>query len=156
MSPVSLQSGFSLIELMMAIFIMALATSLVVMTLPPQPGKVESEAARIEAEMHRAADQAMVSGHMTGLDITRDGYAMVRWRSGGWQTISGTGYVLPEDISIDYASESDRKLPDDWPELRFDPLGPMTPAVITLVGSDKTLIIDVDAGMKTNVASHAR
>lgn len=156
MKAVSPQSGFSLIELMMAIFIMALATSLIVMTLPPQPGRLDREVIRLQSEIERIADQAMVSGHNMGLDITREGYVIMRRREGAWQVVTGTRHTLPDDITLAYQREASGELPESWPEVRIDPIGRMDASEITLVGRTGRVVLSLAETMQVSVVADAK
>ncbi len=156
MRVISPQSGFSLIELMMAIFIMALATSFVVLTLPPQSSQLEEEAERLAGTLQRGADQAMISGHLVGLDITDTGYGLVRWRGGAWQAIPGQHYILPASMDISYHSETDRDVPTNWPEARFDPIGRVEAAEIILMRGTERVALSLSRTMEISVDNDAR
>ncbi len=145
------QSGFSLIELMMAIFIMALTTSLIVMTLPPRAGLVETEAEKLSRTITLAADRAMVSGQLTGVKVSSEGYELVRRQNDAWQVIPDTVYELPGDMSLVFKQADRTQYPDDWPEIRFDPVGQTVEAELVLRGKRGRATVFISEAMQVSV-----
>ncbi len=58
----SSQSGMSLVEVLVALFILALASAAIVMTLPRQSSGLDRELARLEDAIERISDEAISSG----------------------------------------------------------------------------------------------
>ena len=70
MTPIlSSQSGMSLVEVLVALFILALASAAIVMTLPRQPSRLDREVARLELAIDRLADEAIASGEVRAAAI---------------------------------------------------------------------------------------
>lgn len=70
MTPIlSSQSGMSLVEVLVALFILALASAAIVMTLPRQPSRLDREVARLELAIDRLADEAIASGEVRAIRL---------------------------------------------------------------------------------------
>ncbi|WP_294087731.1 GspH/FimT family pseudopilin [Sphingomonas sp.] len=83
----SAQQGFTLIELMIVITIIALMSALVVLALPDPRGRLIDEAERFAARARTAHDLAIVEGHSISLWVSRDGYGFERRERGSWVAI---------------------------------------------------------------------
>ena len=70
----SSQSGMSLVEVLVALFILALASAAIVMTLPRQPSGLDRELARLEDAIERISDEAISSGELRAIHVTAQGY----------------------------------------------------------------------------------
>jgi general secretion pathway protein H len=127
-----LQSGFSLVEVMVTVFILAMATSFVVVTLPPNPSPLLREAKRFEAFVELAAKRSRVGGLPIGLVAGEVEYSLVVWRDEQWNAIIGTSHELDEGIVLGVSTQTVSERPENWPVVVFDPLGAATPTKLEL------------------------
>lgn len=122
----------TLIEVMVVVFIIGLATGLVVLTLPPRPTPEQSTAQAFAAAMSQAQDKAIMTGQPIGLIVAGNRYSLAQYRSGRWQS---AGVVrLKGGLKIDLLRDSDEASPEGWPDLIFDPTGVSEPAEFRLRG----------------------
>jgi general secretion pathway protein H len=77
--------GFTLIELMVVITIIALASAAVVFAIPDPNGRVFDEAERFAARVLAARDDAVVQGRDVRVRVTVSGYSVERRRRGTWE-----------------------------------------------------------------------
>ena len=121
----SSQAGVTLVEVMMAMMIMALATTMVVMTMPQRPSPVSQEAEKLVETLDRAKRQAQVSGQTFGVRATRASYQVVRRSGGAWLPVAGALQKLPDGVSLQYVERKGEaeERPEGWPQVWFDPLG---------------------------------
>ncbi len=84
----SAQQGFTLVELMIVITIIALMTAVAVLALPDPRGRLIDEAERFAARARTAHDLAIVEGRSISLWVTTDGYGFERRQRGGWEPIN--------------------------------------------------------------------
>ena len=111
-----------MIEVLLVVFIMGLAGALVVMTLPPRAGRLEQVETALMANIASAQDEAILTGQSIALQTDGRSYAFQVWSDGAAITVYPTT-DLPANA------------PEDWPDIRFDPLGETTPATIELSSS---------------------
>lgn len=82
------QAGFTLIELMIVITVIALMSALVVLALPDPRGRLIDEAERFAARARTARDLAIVEGRSTSIWVSSGGYGFDRRDHGQWVPMS--------------------------------------------------------------------
>lgn len=82
------ERGFTLVELMIVITIIALASATVVLALPDPRGRLVEDAERFAARVRAAHDSAIIEGRSVSVWISREGYGFDRRAAGAWQPIS--------------------------------------------------------------------
>jgi len=82
------QRGFTLIELMVVVTIIALASAAVVLIMPDPRGRVIEDAERFAARARVAHDLALIEGRSVSVWVSTAGYGFDRRSGGAWQPIS--------------------------------------------------------------------
>lgn len=77
-------SGFTLIELMVVIFIIGLAAGAVMLSLPGDRSAISEDADRFAARVAAARDEAVIGGRAVSVWITPSGYGFEQRRDGQW------------------------------------------------------------------------
>lgn len=152
MTPIlSSQSGMSLVEVLVALFILALASAAIVMTLPRQPSRLDREVARLELAIDRLADEAIASGEVRAIRLGEDEYAAEAWRDSRWVALRRSAHTLPSPLAISVSTsrrglqESD---PKDWPHIVADATGIVSAQPLTLIeGTDRRVLTVSSSGM---------
>jgi type II secretion system protein H len=144
------ETGFTLIELMVVVTIIALTSAVVIFAIPDPRGRVIDEAERFAARTLAARDDAIVQSRDTRVLITATGYGVERRRRGAWEAITdkpfktaawapGTGVLI---------GETGREV------ITFDATGaPSSPATITLVRDDARATVTVSGNGVIRVGS---
>ena len=130
------QDGISLVEMMVTLSIIALATSLVLLTLPIRP-QYKQEAGRLHDALEQMASRANVSGLPMGLVIEDGTYSLAIWQDGNWRVVRSQ--QLPGDIRVQIDGKPSIPAEDGRPVVPaviFDPLGHTQPVSIELIRSD--------------------
>lgn len=135
------ESGISLIEVMVVVFIIGLAASLVALTLPDRVSAEEKAAQVFAQTLQTAQDQAIMSGEPIGVSISDDGYTVQVWRRGQWRAVRG-GDTFARGIDIKRRLRRDETEIEDWPSLVLDPTGVTDGAVFDLTGPNDELTIN--------------
>lgn len=92
--PGSSSRGFTLVELMVVITVIALASAAAVLAMPDPRGRVFDEAARFAARANAARDVAVVEGAPVSLWVTAGGYGFDRRAGGVWTPLSDKPFRL--------------------------------------------------------------
>ena len=116
--------GFTLIEILVAVMIIAILMAAVMLSLNRSSGEdeIEDEARRLMALLQLAQDDAIMQGRDFGLDFAVSGYRFVEYDpfTGQWAEAINDNYLqywtLPEDIELELYLEDQRVLLD--PELQ--------------------------------------
>ena len=84
----SAEHGFTLVELMVVITVIALASAAAVLAMPDPRGRVFDEAARFATRARAARDVAVVEGAPVSLWVTAGGYGFDRRAGGVWSPLA--------------------------------------------------------------------
>lgn len=82
------ERGFTLVELMVVVTIIGLASAVVMWAMPDPRGRVTDEAARFALRVKGAHDTAIVEAHPVSLWVTDGGYGFDRRMAGSWVPIA--------------------------------------------------------------------
>ena len=80
------ERGLTLVELLVVIVILGLASSLVLLNAPPSRAAVERDALRFAANVKVALDEMVMTGAAYRLVIDAAGYGFERYADGEWET----------------------------------------------------------------------
>ena len=123
------ESGFTLVELMVVVAILAVASAAVIVTMPDPRGDLRGEAERLAARAGAARDLAIVEGRSTALVLSPSGYGFSQRRLGAWVPLSQkplAGQNWGEGVAASVSPAGSRRI-------FFDSTGLADPATVTLV-----------------------
>lgn len=144
------QEGFTLIELMVVVTIIALASAVVVFAIPDPRGRVIDEAERFAARTLAARDDAIVQSRDVRVLVTQGGYSVERRRRGQWQALTEkpfTAAAWQPGTSVDVGT-------DGRQAIAFDATGASSsPTTITLVRDNARVNVTVSGNGVIRVGS---
>ncbi len=124
------QAGFSLVEMMVVLFVMGLLAGVVVLSLPGDSKVLREEAERFAARTVAARDEAISGARPVAVVVGTAGYYFEQRRDGGWQPLDPGRFGLvawKEGTAASVAgAASEAAQPGAAPErqrLVFDPVG---------------------------------
>lgn len=133
------EAGFTLVELMVVLAIMAVLSAAVVVNMPDPRGDLRLEAERLAARAAAARDAAIIEGRSTALTIGPGGYAFSRRANGAWVPI--TQKPLGEQPWGEGVSAL--TTPTGEARIVFDSTGLADPAAVTLARDDARISVVV-------------
>lgn len=139
----SSQSGMSLVEVLVALFILALASAAIVMTLPRQPSRIDREVSRLEETIRQLSDESISSGEVLGLHLQDAGYSTLAWRGNGWVRLDRTSRRLTSPVSLSVLRAETR--PPGWPDIMTDTTGVVTAREIVLTDRAERRLLSVSS-----------
>lgn len=86
--PGSKEAGFTLVELMVTITVIALMSAAVLWAVPDPRGKVRDDALRFAARVRAARDQAVVTAQPVSVWATAGGYGFDQRIAGRWSPVA--------------------------------------------------------------------
>ncbi|MDR6834460.1 MULTISPECIES: GspH/FimT family pseudopilin [unclassified Sphingopyxis] len=135
--------GFTLVELMVVLAIMALAATAVVLTIPGDERSARSEADRLAARLAGARDIAVIEGRSVAVNFAPSGYGFERRIAGEWQPLPGRAFAQrnwPGDVRFAVGNGQ------GVARILFDRVGTSpTPQTVVLSGGDAREIVRVSA-----------
>lgn len=137
------ERGFTLVELMVVIAIMALAATVVVLTIPGQEHSVRSEADRLAARLAAARDVAVIEGRSVSVSFAPSGYGFERRIDGAWQPLPGRAFAQRAwPGGVRFAAGDGQAVA----RIMFDRIGTSpNPQAIVLTGGDAREIVRISA-----------
>ena len=88
------RNGFSLVELMVVLFVMGLLASVVVLSMSDEGRALRDEAERFAARTVAARDAAISGARPVAVVVGRAGYYFEQRRDGGWQPLAPERFGL--------------------------------------------------------------
>ncbi|MBL4869491.1 MAG: prepilin-type N-terminal cleavage/methylation domain-containing protein [Robiginitomaculum sp.] len=147
----SRQAGFSLVEVMVTLLIIGLMASAVILNLPEQEDRLESQAKKLALHLHMASQTSIIEQSIVGVNFDEDGYSLLRYNGDAWTpyfTYEFDENALPQISLIKNGTNLDmNKLRKSTiPAIQYDMTGLVSPfSVVFLYGTQKiTLRITAD------------
>jgi general secretion pathway protein H len=132
------EEGFSLIEMLVALAIVALATGMVIFTGGGR-GQLAAETDRFIASLAAARDQALIENRLVTVEVSDDGYQTRVHSRLGLTAPAASPAIWEQGTSV---ATTDGRLPA---LLTFDPVGLTEPARLTLFRDGAVERIAVEA-----------
>jgi len=150
------EAGFSLVELMVVLVILALAGTVIISTLPPASPAPQREAEAMLDRLEAARQMALLSNRPTAVELSGSESRLLKRQSRVWTVFEGDelGGLLPikawpSKISVSVSNET---LPF-W--IEFDPTGFNTEALLTLSDGTHTRQVRVLADGRAFIEAKA-
>ncbi|ELH6526549.1 type II secretion system minor pseudopilin GspH [Escherichia coli] len=137
------ERGFTLLEIMLVIFLIGLASAGVVQTFATDSESPAKKAAQdFLTRFAQFKDRAVIEGQTLGVLIDPPGYQFMQRRQGQWLPVSATRLsaqvTVPKQVQMllqpgsdiwqkEYALELQKEAKKKTPQIRFSPFEPATP-----------------------------
>lgn len=144
-------SGFTLVEVMTAMAIAAVAATAVVVAMPPAIPETETAARNLASSLARAQRAAVTQGAPVGLILSGSGWEFAAWDGDAWRDLDRlSGFApgaWPEGALAVLESEtsSEEDLPEGFPSVVFDETGGASPFTLRIDGRDASATVRGDA-----------
>lgn len=90
------RDGFSLVEMMVVLFVMGVLAASVVLLLPGDADRLRRESERFAARVSAARDEAIASGSPVAAVVSEAGYYFEQRRDGAWAPAEGRSLALTD------------------------------------------------------------
>ena len=145
------ERGFTLLEIMLVIFLIGLASAGVVQTFATDSESPAKKAAQdFLTRFAQFKDRAVIEGQTLGVLIDPPGYQFMQRRQGQWLPVSATRLsaqvTVPKQVQMllqpgsdiwqkEYALELQKEAKKKTPQIRFSPFEPATPFTLRFYAS---------------------
>lgn len=140
--PLSRERGFTLVELMVVLSIIAVATTAVLFALPDPGRGLRDTAEHFAAQAASLRDAAVMSASPMAIRFDRRGYHFEHYVDGGWAPTTAKPFrpvEWPDDVVARVAPEGEARI-------RFDSTGLTDPTTLLLTTSGAKATVMIDAG----------
>lgn len=120
------KDGFSLIEMLVVLFVMGLLAGIVVLSLPGDERVLREEAERFAARTVAARDEAIAGARPVAVVVGRAGYYFEQRQDGGWRPLDPARFGLvawKDGTTAGVAGDGAMSAEADRQRLVFDPVG---------------------------------
>ncbi|MFA5989316.1 MAG: GspH/FimT family pseudopilin [Sphingomonas sp.] len=134
--------GFTLVELLIVVTILALASAATVLALPDPRGRLVEEAERFAARARAAHDSAIIEARSVSIWVTPQGYGFDRRAGGTWRPIADKPLRVAR-----WAQDVNALLPpgDERGRIIFDSTGSANqPLDVQLRRERETITVSID------------
>lgn len=135
-------NGFTLIELMVVIFLIGIASAAVILSIPGESSKLRTDADRLAARIAATRDEAVLQAKPMAIWLRPSGYGFEQRRDGEWQAKNDKTFEQTNwqsDTLIDLGTSKQARL-------AFDVTGlPSTSLDISLRNGEARLSVRVSA-----------
>ena len=143
------EHGFTLIELMVVITIIAIASAAVVLTLPDGSEKLRADAERFAGRVAAARDNAVVQARPVAVWVSPSAYGFARREQGAWRPLADKPFVTTpwrDGVTADTGGQQVR--------VSFDGTGTTAePIAVTLVRDGRRAAVTIDAAGKVSIGA---
>ena len=145
--------GFTLVELMAVLAVLAMAGAAVLLALPGDRDALVATADAFGAKLAHARDEAVLGMRTVEVTATAQGYGFTRRRFDGWQPISERPFG-----NVAWDAGTQPRLPPGARQVgfRFDPTGSSEPRTLVLVRDGRSARIAVDGAGAVTVDAGSR
>ena len=140
----SIRAGYSLVEVMVVLAVIALLAGATALTLPGGTPAAQRAADRLALDLMRAERAAITSGDFIGLTLDHNGYAFTRFDGTEWQADRTSGLrpvAFGDGVTLRSGLES-----GEGPALWFDPTGVNETAEFVLDDGARRVRVTFESG----------
>lgn len=134
------ERGFTLVELLVTMVILGLASAAVLLAIPDPQGSLREEGERLAARLAATRDAAIVGGRDMAVRFDAAGYGFETRRGGNWLPADGRAFAArrwPEGTTVTTEPATTR--------ITFDSTGLATPTVVRLSRDGAAARVTVEA-----------
>lgn len=129
------QAGFSLVEILVVVFLMGLMSAVVVLSFPSRNVGPDDQAQQLAAKLRLASQDSITTGRTLGARVTDSDYGFYALRLGLWQAITNDRMMTAgywDDGTVVTVDLGELATPAEQATIVFDPMGVVTRFTITL------------------------
>lgn len=132
----SYEAGFSLVEIMVVLFIIGIMSSVVVLSIQPPKSALEKQATLLTSQINALAQDGLISGSVNAVGFSRDGYTLYSFENSEWTERVTDEWEENYRMTLKRVSAKLEMPKTTEPIIMFQPTGLSTPFEFTLSDRD--------------------
>lgn len=130
------ESGFSLVEILVVLFIIGLMSAAVVLTFDKPKSALEKQAETLASQLNALAQDGLITGSVNAAGFSKDGYALYTFENSEWTERVSDDWQDSYRLTFTRASAKLDMPKEKEPIIMFQPTGLSTPFELTLADRD--------------------
>lgn len=130
------ESGFTLVEILCVLVVIGLMSSVVVLSIPQPKSELDKQAARLSGQLNALAQDGMISGSVTAVGFSKEGYTLYEFENSEWAEKSEGEWQDSYRLTLTRASAKLDMPKTTEPIILFQPTGLSTPFELMLSDSE--------------------
>ncbi len=140
------QAGFTLVEILAVLFIIAMMAGAVVINIPAKQDPLYTQGKLLASRIEMAAQTGMIEHQPMGISFTKNGYSVVRYSFDIWETVAEFEFGAEGRPELELSQSSakiDLKAAEksELPVIRYDTTGLGTPFELRLQNGASRFVI---------------
>lgn len=128
--------GFTLVEILVVLFILGVTSSVVVLNMPTPKSALEKQATLLTGQLNALAQDGLISGSVTAAGFSKDGYALYVFENSEWSERAAGEWHESYRLTLSRAAAKLDMPKTTEPLILFQPTGLSTPFELTLSGRE--------------------
>ncbi len=167
------QKGFTLLEILLVMLLLAGVASMVVLNLPNAPQQTLKQTIdKLTIQLQQVSDNALIQGEIYGLSVEHDGYELMQLLDNQWQLVSDEKQNIDDNVTFTLSQIEGRAIgnnratstdkpqknkKDKRPNIIFFPDGTVTPfeMQISYQTAEYQLSVNALGEIKSNAVNHS-
>ena len=130
------EAGFTLVEILCVLAVLALTSSVVLLTVKPPKSELEKQATLLTGQLNALAQNGLITGSVNAAGFSKDGYALYSFENSEWTEQTTGEWSDSYRMSFTRATAKLDMPKTTEPIIMFQPTGLSTPFELTLSDSD--------------------
>jgi len=136
------EAGFTLTEILIVLVIIALMSSVVILTIPPPKSDLETQVEMMVGALNRMSQNSLITGRVSAAGFSSEGFGLYDYVNGEWEETFTDGWHDSYRLQFE-REEAKLDLPKTTaPSILFHPTGLSTPFELAMSNGQTEYVLE--------------